>query len=71
MNEVYIRRSDLNEWIVRHLSENKDLYSIGDLIGAIEDMDGEIERLKEKCDDIKQSYIQLQHRKLDFKEYGE
>ena len=48
MNEVYVKASDLNGWIVKHLPPNKDLYTIDDLIGAIEDLDGEVEHLKEK-----------------------
>lgn len=54
MNEVYIRAQDLNKWIVRNLPQNRDLYSIDDLIGAIEDLDSEVERLKNIIDDLEQ-----------------
>lgn len=56
MDNVYIKAEDLNRWIVRHLPKNQDLYSIDDLIGAIEDMDSEIEELKEKLQDKENDY---------------
>lgn len=52
MKEVYIKTSDLNEWVSKYF--NKDLISIEDLIGVIEDLDSEIENLKEKIEDIEQ-----------------
>ena len=55
MKDVYIKASDLNNWILAHLP-NKDLISIDDLIGAIEDMDGEIEKLKEQLKDKTNDY---------------
>lgn len=54
MDKVYILRSDLNDWITRHLPSTQDLFSIDDLIGAIEDMDGEIDRLVEEIDRLKE-----------------
>lgn len=54
MNDVYIRAEDLNRWIVRNLPQNRDLYSIDDLIGAIEDLDSEVERLKNIIDEMEQ-----------------
>lgn len=55
MNDVYIRAEDLNRWIVRNLPQNRDLYSIDDLIGAIEDLDSEVERLKNIIDEMEQN----------------
>lgn len=52
MKEVYILAEDLNSWIVKHLPGNKDLYSIDDLIGAIENMDDEINDLNEKIEQL-------------------
>lgn len=59
MGDVYIKAQDLNNWIIKHLPDNKDLYSIDDLIGAIEDMDGEIESLNEKIEELKEREIEL------------
>lgn len=56
MTDVYIRAEDLNRWIVRHLPQNKDLYTIDDLIGAIEDLDSEIEELKERLEEKENDY---------------
>lgn len=50
--EVYIKAEDLNRWIVKHLPPNKDLYSVDDLIAAIEELDGEIDDLKEKIEEL-------------------
>ena len=54
MNDVYIRAEDLSRWIVRNLPQNRDLYSIDDLIGAIEDLDSEVERLKNIIDEMEE-----------------
>lgn len=54
MNEVYIRATDLDRWIVRHLPKGKEFYTIEDLIGAIEDLDSEVENLKEELEDLEQ-----------------
>lgn len=54
MDNVYVRAEDLTKWIRRNLPDNKYLYSIDDLIGAIENMDEEIERLREQVDDLEQ-----------------
>ena len=56
MNNVYILRSDLNDWITKHLPSKQDMFSIDDLIGAIEDMDSEIESLKEQLEDKENDY---------------
>ena len=46
MKEVYILKSDLNEWIAKYF--HKDLISISELLGCIEDLDWKIEDLKEQ-----------------------
>lgn len=53
MDEIYIKATDVNEWISKYF-KNKDLISVGDLIGCIEDLDSEIERLNDKIKDLKQ-----------------
>lgn len=45
MNEVYILKSDLNEWIAKYF--HNDLISISMLLSCIEDLDSKVERLQE------------------------
>ncbi len=58
MENVFIKAEDLNSWITKHLP-NKDLISIDDLIGAIEDMDGEIDLLNEKIEKLEEREIEI------------
>lgn len=50
MSELFIKKENLNHWIAKYF--DKDLISIEDLIGCIEDLDREVERLKEQIEDI-------------------
>ena len=68
MNEVYIKAEDLNSWIIKHLPSDKDLYSINDLIGAIENLDCELDILQEKYDDLEQD-LHDNYRPLPMSEY--
>ena len=52
MDDVYIKATDVNTWISKYF-KNKDLVSVGDLIGIIEDLDIEIDRLKDEIKDLK------------------
>ena len=52
MNNVYIIKEELNEWVKKYFKG--DLISIGDMISVIEDLESEIDRLKEKIEDIEQ-----------------
>ena len=52
MREVYIKKESLNDWIVKHLPRNKDLFTIADLISAIEDLDFEVEHLEERIKEL-------------------
>lgn len=52
MNEVYIDMRKESKWISKYF--NKDLVSIEELLGVIEDLDSELESLQEKYDDLKQ-----------------
>lgn len=52
MKEVFILKSELNEWIAKYFKN--DLVSIDDLLRVIEDLDSEIERLNDKIKDLKQ-----------------
>lgn len=46
MNRVYIDKGELNSWVAKYFP-TKDLISIDDLIGCIEDLDAELEEIKE------------------------
>ena len=52
MDNIYILAKDVNSWINKYF-KNKDLVSVGDLIGIIEDLDSEIENLKDEIKDLK------------------
>lgn len=52
MNEVYIDMRKENEWIRKYF--NADFVSIDQLIGCIEDLDGEVEHLKEEYKSLEQ-----------------
>ena len=52
MNEIYIKKEDLNSWVAKYFTQ--DLISIDDLIDCIENIDSEIDRLNEKIEDLKQ-----------------
>ena len=70
MNEVYIKKDDLDKWIIRNLPQNREFYSIEDLIGAIEEMDSTIESLKEELEDLEQD-IQDNYRPISKEEQYE
>jgi len=52
MDQVYIKKNDLSEWTQKYFKE--DLVSVDDLIRVIEDLDNEIDRVKEEFNDYKQ-----------------
>lgn len=54
MNEVLIDIRKENEWIRKHF-ENYDYVSINQLLACIEDLDGEIEHLKEELEEANKS----------------
>ena len=51
MDEIYIKADSLSKWILRHFKEQKDFYTLDELLGTMDDMDDEIENLKEKLRD--------------------
>lgn len=57
MNEIYIKKEDVNRWIGKFF-ENKDLISIDDLIAVIEDLDGDLESLKEKYEELDNDFYE-------------
>lgn len=52
MDEIYIKKYYLNEWIAKFFP-NQDLISIEELIGVIEDLDGELESVREEFEEYK------------------
>lgn len=57
MEQIYINIKDMNEcYTKRYLQETfkKDLVSISELIGLIEDLKGDYDSLEEQYDDLKQ-----------------
>lgn len=52
MEEIYIKKSNLNEWVAKYF--NADLISVDDLVSIIEELDSEVEHLKEEIEDIQQ-----------------
>ena len=54
MNEIYIKTTDLSTWMKVKYFKNKDLVSVEELIGLIEDIDDDLEALQEKYDDLEQ-----------------
>lgn len=51
MDEVFIDMRYQNDWIKKYF--NADFVSIEQLIGCIEDLDGEIEHLKEEINELR------------------
>ena len=53
MDSVYIKTEHLNSWISKYFKD-KDLISIEDLIGLIEDLADESEHWKEKFEELEE-----------------
>lgn len=60
---TFIKRDSLNKWVAKHF--NKDLISVDDLIGCIEDLDDEVETLKTKIEDMEQD-INDNYKRIDY-----
>ena len=52
MENVYIKREELNKWIAKYFKE--DLVSIDDILRVLEDLEFELDSLKEEFEDYKQ-----------------
>lgn len=52
MSDIYVRAQELNSWVAKYF--DKDLISIDDLIGVIEDLDSEVDDLKYKIEQMEQ-----------------
>lgn len=64
MNNIYIKTTELNSWITKYFP-NKDLITIDDLIGCIEDLDSEITKLLEQIEDREQD-IQDNYKRIEY-----
>lgn len=54
MDEIFINIKYQNEWIRKYFT--KDFITINELIGVIEDLDSEVEYLKEQIQDMKEEH---------------
>lgn len=52
MENVFIKREELNKWIAKYFKE--DLVSIEDILRVLEDLEFELDSLKEEFEDYKQ-----------------
>ena len=56
MDDIYIKTNELNCWVANYF--DKDLISVSELIGVIEDLDSEINILKEKYNELDNDYYE-------------
>ena len=52
MDEIYIRAESLGKYVVRHFRIQKDLYTLDEIIGLMQDMDDDICNLKDKIEQL-------------------
>ena len=67
MGEIYIRTIDLPSWLADEYFYGKDIISIEDVIGALEDLDSEYKMLEEKYEDFKRD-VEDNYRQLSVAE---
>ena len=64
MDNVYIKTEELNKWITKHLP-SREYVTVDDLIGAIEDLDSEVDELRMQIEeienDMKDNYRPITH----------
>lgn len=53
-DNIFIKKEDVNKWIGKYFPK-KDLISVEDLLGCIEDLDSEIQSIKEEYEDYKEN----------------
>ena len=52
MDKLYIRTIDLADWLVNKYFKDKDLITIDDLLGLIEDLDSKANNKENELNDI-------------------
>jgi len=62
MDNVYIKKDYLNEWVAKYF-ENKDLINVENLLSCIEDLDSEVRDLKQQIDELNSRIIDLKNEK--------
>ena len=70
MTEVYINTKYFAGWIKSKYFRGKDFYSIDELLNIIEDLDDELESLKEEYQDYK-DYVKSNYKELSYREQVE
>lgn len=55
MDELYLLKENLDGWVTKHIPSNKDLVSVNDLIDVIEQLDSDLESVKEEFEEYKQN----------------
>ena len=69
MNEVYLKVDELG-WVSDYYFKNKDIITIEELVGALEDAICEKERIEEKYKDYKQNVEDNYRRIPESEMYG-
>lgn len=69
MNNIIVNIQEENS-IIRNYFKNKDLVSVEELLGAIEDLKLEIERLNEQMENMDQYYKDNYRRISEHEYYG-
>ena len=70
MEEVFIRTWTLPEWLAKKYFKDKDFYSIDELIGIIEDLDADLDMLKDEYEEYKE-YVKSNFKELTYQEQVE
>lgn len=70
MEEVFIRTWTLPEWLAKKYFKDKDFYSIDELIGIIEDLDADLDMLKDEFEEYKE-YVKSNFKELTYQEQVE
>lgn len=67
MDSIYIKTSDLPEWLVDKYFKDRDLISIDDLYCKFEDLDADYDNLKEEFENYKK-YVESNYKELSIAE---
>jgi len=67
MNNVYILSKDIQGFTKEKFFNEKDFYSVDELIGIIEDLYADLEKTQEEYDDYK-NYVSENYRQISYEE---